>query len=82
MPCYYTGSALGDAELAAREARELVTELTRLLCSASARLERAGLLEQKLDPVRQWYEKHKETDEHRRGAERQRRRKQRSKRGD
>lgn len=70
MPCYYTGSELGDAQLAAKEAREQVTKLTQLLCMAGGRLEKAGLLDRPYDPLRRWYKKHKETDEHRRGEER------------
>jgi len=32
MPCFYTGSAEGDARLAASEAREALTSITQLLC--------------------------------------------------
>lgn len=79
MPCYYTGSELGDAQLDAKEAREQVTKLTQLLCMASGRLEKAGLLDKQYDPLRNWYKKHKETDEHRRGAARLARREARRK---
>lgn len=34
MPCYVTGSAAGDAQLQAEEAREEATLVTRLLCVA------------------------------------------------
>ncbi len=64
MPCYYTGSAEGDAQLAAKEAREelgkTITELNRYLCAACHVLEINGWpFPRGLD---KWWKKHKKID--------------------
>lgn len=75
MPCYYTGSAEGDRELAREEQAEKlaakITELTRFLCAACQVIEAhkcdsgAGLpLPKGLDA---WWNAHKKIDAKRRG---------------
>ncbi len=44
MPCYVTGTAAGDAQLHAEEARERATEVTRLLCVAVAAMREQNAL--------------------------------------
>lgn len=39
MPCYYTGSAAGDAALAVQEAGEELTRVTRYFCEAMQAIE-------------------------------------------
>ena len=39
MPCYVTGSAIGDMELSLKEAREEAQRVTRLLCMLCEMLE-------------------------------------------
>lgn len=68
MPCYHTGSAEGDANLAAEEARREVTTLTRLLCQACERLEAHDIIMTR--DVKSWWDRHKEIDATRRAAER------------
>lgn len=62
MPCFRTGSAWGDARLSADEAREEVTELTRLLCQVCKSLEREGKSFLLPFDVRAWWDKHKSID--------------------
>ena len=62
MPCYMTGSAEGDARLAAHEAREAATKLTRLLCAACAALEAAGLVDAANAELSDWWSEHKRID--------------------
>ena len=71
MPCYATGSAEGDARLAAQEANDELTKVTRLLCKLCGRLERSGFTkpittDKKLHA---WWEKHKKIDRIRKGEE-------------
>lgn len=61
MPCYYTGSAEGDAELRAEESRKLVTELTQMLCSLCEKIPEKDLPQN----VAKWYKKHRKVDEER-----------------
>ena len=42
MPCYYTGTAEGDAKLAADEARRELTRVTSMLCELLARIDYEG----------------------------------------
>lgn len=71
MPCYVTGSAEGDAQLAAREAREAATLATRLLCEVMEVLPdgiRDGLyLAVPGLPV--WWSKHQQIDRERKARE-------------
>ena len=62
MPCYYTGTAEGDARLAAQEATTELTEVTRLLCKAMKVVERERLLKSMPDDVRDWWREHKVID--------------------
>lgn len=66
MPCYYTGSALGDAKLSAAESSKKVTELTDILCSTFRALERNGswnnIKDQLTTPAVTWWEHHKAVD--------------------
>ena len=74
MPCYYTGSAEGDARLAAEETRERlgkeITNRTRLLCSICQTAEEAKLTLPK--DVQTWWNKHKKVDKKRKEKERRR----------
>lgn len=60
MPCYMTGSAVGDARLAASEARQEAQEVTRHLCAVCELLEQSGVaLPVSVAP---WWERHKQID--------------------
>lgn len=68
MPCYYTGSAEGDARLFAEEseermrkkyAKELI-KLTAMLCKMCKKSEDNNLILPK--QIEKWWEKHKKTD--------------------
>lgn len=65
MPCYMTGSAEGDARLAADEARAQVTKLTEILCAQMRALEKVdpGLIHKS---AKAWWEEHKKIDAQRR----------------
>lgn len=65
MPCYATGSAEGDARLAADEAHDEMTMVTALLCSLCVELDKHK--QKKLMPpkVKRWWENHKEIDRER-----------------
>ncbi len=62
MPCYYTGSAEGDAKLAhQQEAVELsreITNLTRLLCEACTELS----MDNVSDELKKWWKQHQKID--------------------
>lgn len=67
MPCYATGSAEGDARLAASEAHRRLTEVTDMLCSVMQTIERErnGLdfIDTKLKTnVQNWWAEHKRID--------------------
>jgi hypothetical protein len=68
MPCYNTGTALGDAELALGEKNIRITELTRLLCLQLTALEKTKNAKLIHGAVRPWWEEHKKID-HKRRAE-------------
>jgi hypothetical protein len=60
MPCYVTGSAEGDAELAAADAIKELTKVTRLLCLVCKEAEKNnGELPKS---VWDWWEKHSKQD--------------------
>lgn len=66
MPCYYTGSAEGDARYAAEQANDLANryrkeldKLTDLLCKAGKCYERGTPAPKEL---RDWWQKHKKED--------------------
>ena len=75
MPCYLTGSALGDAEYSAQEARKEATKLARLLCKTMRRVEAEGLVSQMPDDVQKWWKEHKRIDAEREERERKEREK-------
>ena len=64
MPCYYTGTAEGDARLAADEAHKSLTEVTAhlcWLCDYNERLLQANVLRER-PPLWAWWQKHKALD--------------------
>lgn len=71
MPCYYTGSAEGDAALAQKESSEkLAKELsttTDLLCTTLKQLESTSPAAIKKLPanIQDWWKKHKKVDQRR-----------------
>lgn len=67
MPCYYTGSELGDAKLEAEDTGQRLTEVTRVACTAMAVVEVYGLLDKVNQESRDWWYKHQETDRLRNG---------------
>lgn len=77
MPCYYTGSEIGDLRLSVKEDAEKASKtiaklrkerlvLTQMLCEVMGevkKLKRAGLLYPVIsDTVWQWWEKHEKQD--------------------
>jgi hypothetical protein len=65
MPCYVTGSAEGDARMAADDARAEATHVTRMLCEVMATLSEAQI--KKLSPdLKKWWKRHGEMDQRRR----------------
>lgn len=73
MACYYTGSAEGDARLAASEARESLTKVTAMLCEVLESLETNNLLGKAgfSDDIHKFWEKHKKKDRERKVREHQ-----------
>ena len=71
MPCFYTGSAEGDAALASKESAEkLAKELsatTDLLCTTLKQLESTSPAAIKKLPanVQDWWKEHKKVDQRR-----------------
>lgn len=65
MPCYATGSAEGDARLAAKEANGKLTETTRLLCEACRLLEQNNIIDAASRKLIRWWIAHKKTDKER-----------------
>jgi hypothetical protein len=62
MPCYATGSAEGDANLSAQEARLEASKATRVLCEVLNWLDDRGLVDLQSADVRLWWEEHKKVD--------------------
>ena len=69
MPCYYTGSAEGDAKLAAQETHKKLTEVTRVACEALRMIEHMGDLGGLTAETRGWWIEHKKVDVERIAAE-------------
>lgn len=71
MPCFVTGSAEGDAQLAASEAREAATLATRLLCGVMERISpmQRGDLYRLVAGLQPWWEKHQQIDRDRKARE-------------
>ena len=69
MPCYATGSAEGDAQLSAREARQEATENARAACDALAVLEQFVEFNQLKPATQRWWRRHKKIDRERRADE-------------
>ena len=61
MPCFYTGSAEGDAQLAAQEAREELTEVTRVACEL-AKLATPKKFVKLSEKTQDWVLEHRKTD--------------------
>lgn len=70
MACYYTGSAEGDAQLAAKEANGKLTEATRLLCEACLILEHEEMILSTSKELQRWWNAHKKVDRERQERER------------
>lgn len=62
MPCYYTGSAEGDVNLAATEARESLTKVTAMLCDTLDEVEREGILHFCSPETQAWWAEHQRID--------------------
>lgn len=65
MPCFHTGSAEGDARLAAREAQKELTEVMQMLCYICAELDYQGTFNSVtagLPTIKEWWEEHKRID--------------------
>ena len=77
MPCYATGSAEGDAILAASEASKRLTEVTDMLCSVMRALEKRGrdgerfIEESCKTNVQKWWSDHKRIDAEKQRAARE-----------
>lgn len=71
MPCYVTGSAVGDAELAASEASREATEATRIACETLTLLEKLGKLSQLTRNTQRWWSNHKKVDAQRKAVEKE-----------
>lgn len=82
MPCYTTGSALGDAQLDAEEGSRAATRATRAACDMMRQAKRlrvweefaAGLSRRTLN----WIKEHETVDKERRTAEAQERKEERT----
>jgi 2-oxo-4-hydroxy-4-carboxy--5-ureidoimidazoline (OHCU) decarboxylase len=71
MPCFITGSAAGDAQLAADEARAEATKVTRMLCAAMKELEHYEMLHlvREVPDLNAWWVEHKRIDAERKRQE-------------
>ena len=69
MPCYQTGTARGDQELAADNARKRNTRTTRMLCETLAEFEKYEEFKHLPADVKQWWNKHKIIDSKRKRRE-------------
>jgi hypothetical protein len=67
MPCYVTGSAEGDANLRAENARNLATELTDLLCETCKYMDKTGV--PLPNRTAKWWSKHQKIDSRRKRDE-------------
>jgi hypothetical protein len=65
MPCYQTGSQLGDAELSASEARKAATAAARAACEALELIHRHNIQAGLSPETQRWYEVHKRVDRER-----------------
>lgn len=65
MPCYTTGSAEGDAHLAAQEAHEAATKASRAACDALNLIEQRGALSFVSADTLTWWREHQKTDRER-----------------
>lgn len=70
MPCYITGSAEGDARLAASEANEEATKLARILCIVGRWADINGRTASMPQVFRDWWQAHKKIDRQREARER------------
>ncbi len=70
MPCFYTGSAEGDAKLQADDARKALTITTEMLCTVCALIDDHNTCHDANDfarldlpkDVKKWWKKHKKID--------------------
>lgn len=67
MPCYYTGSAEGDAKLAysmdMQKMGQKLTELTQLLCEACKAIENStSSFNNASKELKKWWKEHKKID--------------------
>lgn len=75
MPCYYTGSAAGDAELEHGETQQALTHVTRMLCDLCEAVEdhdgEQSTLLSSSPSLSKWWADHKQIDQQRRNREKQ-----------
>jgi hypothetical protein len=71
MPCYYTGTAEGDAKLQRNEANKALTKVTRLLCRLCRHHDKYSLLDMPPE-VRKWWKKHQMIDNKRKAKSNER----------
>src|SRR5262245_18927659 len=64
MPCFYTGTAEGDARLAADEAHLALTNVTAMLCRLCARVEEIRAIDLSFfdAEIWAWWTRHKQLD--------------------
>lgn len=67
MPCFYTGSAEGDARLLVEEANSKLTMVTQLLCAVLETMEKRGQVIPQ--GALEWWKEHKKIDAKRRADE-------------
>lgn len=72
MPCYYTGSEIGDAMLAAKNDQKTITKLARLLCTAEKMIGNKPISERDRKELLDYFKEHNFID-----AERKRQKKSR-----
>lgn len=63
MPCFYTGSAEGDARLNAAESHKALTKATRVLCKTCKWLEKSNLMDHSPSELKKWWTSHKKVDQ-------------------
>ena len=69
MPCFYTGSEVGDIRLNNEEQRRALSEVTEMLCEICKELEEADLLDHLPEKTLDWWKKHKKIDKKRKAEE-------------